>query len=138
MNNTEDKDPLLAKLLKQSTQYEPSADFTKRMMAIIQQPEISIAENDSLLIRYRYWLIAISAVILLITVTIFFPSFIGHPQIEALQNFMNPYISAFKSIATLLKTQPIISIVVIALAGLLFMDKLLSRIFSSQHSAFVV
>ena len=136
MNHTQDKDPFLAKLLSQSTMDEPSADFTNRLMAIIEQTEVSPAEQSSFLIRYKYWLIAISAITLAIVATIFFPSFIGHQQIEVLQNFFNPYTSAFKSIATLLKTQPIISIVIIALAGLLFIDKLLSRMFhhTVQHS----
>ena len=136
MNNIQDKDSLLAKLLKQSTMDEPSADFTNRLMAIIQQTEISPIEQLSFFVRYKYWLIVASAIVFIIIATIFFPSFIGHPQIQALQNFFYPYVSAFNSIARLLKTQPIISIVITALAGLLFIDKLLSRMFHQnvQHS----
>ncbi len=136
MNNAQDKDPLLAKLLRQSTMDEPPADFTNRMMSIIQQSETSITEHASFFVRYKYWVIAVSTVALLIIGTIFFPSFIGHPQIEALQTFFNPYVNTFNSIVTLLKDQPIISIVVIALAGLFLIDKLLSRMFhhTIQHS----
>jgi hypothetical protein len=76
------------------------------------------------------------AVALLIISTIFFPSFIGHTQIESLHKFFNPYISAFNSISLLLKMQPIISIVIFALVGLFLIDKLLSRMFhpNIQHS----
>lgn len=136
MNNTQDKDPLLAKLLSQLPMEEPSDGFTQRIMSFIQQPEVVNTEYSSFFVRYRYWLIALLAVALLIISTIFFPSFIGHTQIESLHKFFNPYISAFNSISLLLKMQPIISIVIFALVGLFLIDKLLSRMFhpNIQHS----
>ncbi len=133
---TEDKDPLLAKLLRKLPLDEPSSDFTQRMMSIIQQNEVNTVEKTSFFVVYRYWLLAACLGSLLIAATIFFPSFIGHRQIQALQNFFNPFVNAFNSIAMLLKTQPIISVVILSLLGLLMIDRLLSKMFHQnvQHS----
>ncbi len=136
MNQTRDKDPFLNKLLRQSTIHEPSADFTQHIMDIIQQSENEKVVSMSFFARYSYWFLAISIAILLITTVIFFPSFIGHPQLQTLQNFFNPYIHVFNNIAIFLKSQPLIPIIVFALIGLFMTDKLLSRIFhrTVQHS----
>ncbi|MEI6697091.1 MAG: hypothetical protein WCO13_13620 [Bacteroidota bacterium] len=134
--NIQDKDPFLAKLLRQLPLDEPSEDFTQRLMSIIQQTEVEEVEKASFFLVYRYWLIAAFTVCMLVAATIFFPSFIGHRQIQTLQNFFNPFVNAFNSIASLLKTQPIISVVILSLVGLLMIDRLLSKMFHQnvQHS----
>ncbi|MFZ4413637.1 MAG: hypothetical protein ACOYOV_11175 [Bacteroidales bacterium] len=134
--NIQDKDPFLAKLLRQLPLDEPSEDFTQRLMSIIQQTEVEDVEKASFFLVYRYWLIAAFTVCMLVATTIFFPSFIGHRQIQTLQNFFNPFVNAFNSIASLLKTQPIISVVILSLVGLLMIDRLLSKMFHQnvQHS----
>ncbi|MCX6230182.1 MAG: hypothetical protein NTZ33_01445 [Bacteroidetes bacterium] len=131
MNTIQDKDPFLANLLKQSTLDEPSADFTNRIMSIIAQADVP-AEKLSFFAQYKFWLIAALTLVIAIVAGIFFPSFIGHQQIESLHKFFNPYINIFSKISILLKSQPIISIVVVALGGLLIIDRLFSRFFHAN------
>jgi len=131
MINTEDKDPFLANLLKQSTMEEPSADFNSRIMAIIKPTEAAVTKIP-FFSQHKYWLIAAISIITAIAATVFFPSFIGHQQLESLHKFFNPYINLFSSVSSLLKSQPIISIVVLAIGGLLIIDKLFSRVFRTN------
>jgi hypothetical protein len=104
-------------------------------MGIIQQSEPDIIYNKSFILRYSYWLIAICIVGLIIATVVFFPSFTELPQFQLIQNFLKQNITAFNGIVSLLKSQPLIPIIVFAIAGLLLIDKLLSRMFhpNIQH-----
>lgn len=136
MKDTPNKDPFLSNLLRQSATEEPSADFTQRLMSAIQQSETSIAKPESFLSRYKYWFITLTIIILTVFIFNFSSFLIGNEQIQILQKFINPYINIFRSLISLLKNQPIISIIIVALTGLLLIDKLLSRLFHQniQHS----
>jgi hypothetical protein len=100
-------------------------------MSIIAQSDASV-EKPSFIAQYKYWLIVAFTLVFAIAAGIFFPSFIGHQQTEALHRFFNPYINAFSSISTLIKSQPIISMVVLAIGGLLIIDKVFSRFFHTN------
>ncbi|MFZ4400691.1 MAG: hypothetical protein ACOYO1_11695 [Bacteroidales bacterium] len=133
MNNIQDKDPILEKLLSQSTLYEPSVDFTQRIMATINQSEAVITKQPAFLIRHWYWLITSVLLISAIISIIYFPSFI---RINTFHNYYKPYITAFESTLSLLKSQPLIPVIIYALTVLLLTDKLLShfRHTKVQHS----
>jgi hypothetical protein len=131
MKTNEDKDPFLTNLLKQSTLEEPSADFTARIMNMIVPTEAAVIKS-TYIAQYKYWLIAAFAVISAISAALFFPSFIGHQQTQGLLRFLSPYIHTISGTGALLKSQPIISMVVLAVGGLLIVDKLFSRFFRTN------
>jgi len=136
MKQTEYSDPLLEKLLRQSTVYEPSADITQRIMASIQENQVVSAKNISFVIRYRYWLIESFAIALFVIAFLLFPSLIDYPKSKTFFDFFNPYINTFNGISSLLRAQPLIPIILFALTTLFVIDKLLSRLFhpNAQHS----
>lgn len=131
MNQQTEKDPFLHKLLQQSTMEEPSADFTHKLMTMIQSAE-SVEVKESFVSRYAIGLLSGFALLAFIAVFCLFPQYFYFINKESLLLFTKPYISMINEIFIFVKSQPIVMIIIFSLAGLFVFDKLLSRLFHSK------
>ena len=136
MNEFTEKDPFLQNLLKKSAMEEPSADFTVKLMQKINAASIeqSIAVKESFLSRNSLYLSLTAALISIISLYFVSPQYFTFISTQNILNLLKPYFEIINMISIYIKSNLIIAIIAVSALGLLFFDKILSRLFHSNIS----
>ncbi len=134
MNDFIEKDPLLQKLLNKSTLEEPSADFTYNIMSKINTASIhqTFAVKENFLSKNYLSLSLITLVFSFVILYFIFPQYFSFVNHKSALNLIKPYLELINSVSFYIKSNLIVGVIAVSVLGLLFFDKILSRLFHSS------
>ena len=128
------RDDFLKDLIKNSEIEKPSENFTNKVMGKIQSETITIPAEDEPLLSKKYWLlIAAGFVSVLIILFVFDLSFINNLftgiSIEKIEitTITGNLVNSFRDIFSSIKISSISIVVIAAIASLFLLDKFLKR-----------
>jgi small-conductance mechanosensitive channel len=132
MNNKDQSEDLIRKLMQKSEADSPSEDFTNRIMNNIEsEKQVEIVPSDSKIIIWQRALLIVGGVFLVMAVLFYFRAYFeGIFRIDYLTNSFMPFFQDLlyrgAELITNQKISPVIFVIIVSVGSLMILERFLS------------